>query len=198
MARIRVVDVHVGQALERPAAGEHWLVLARDLGADHHGLLLRYVDPELGLGDVLDPYQRRRISAPDRTAGPLPWERFERAYDGLLLDQWQLSDDASPRVRPDLMVERARRRRAAADLVERLGQRICEVAASLRTLDERLPQVEVEVHDGRRTRILTYSPRSFGARSRTVKAHVSGLRREAEELEEWNSEIDGLPSEGGR
>jgi hypothetical protein len=197
MARIRVVDLCVGQALTRPATGERWLVLARDLSADRHGLLLRYIDPELGLGDVLDPYQQRRVSAPDPSAGPLPWERFEQEYDGQLLDQWQLSDDARPGVHADLMVERSRRRRAAADLVERLGQQICEVAASLRNLDERFPQEEVEVRDGRHTKILTYSPRSFGARSRTVKAHVSGLRREAEELEEWKSQPDVHTSEAG-
>lgn len=216
---LRPKQLRVGQVLRHAIYDTRWLVLARDLGGQHPyegvqpdyskrpGVLLRYIDPELGLGDVLDHRQRRRVV--DRSLVPLsqqqdlelrftrdihedPWEVFERTIGDTLVDYWEVLPDAPCPADPEVMLERARRRREAADILQRLTNQIGDAAAALREVGEELPTEEhraVEVvREGDEPNHYTHacSPSVWGPGSHQMRVCINELRREAAQLDEWS------------
>jgi hypothetical protein len=215
---LRPKQLRVGQVLRQTIHDTRWLVLARDLGAHHPytdtrldyskrtGVLLRYIDPELGLGDVLRPQQQRRVV--DRTLVPLsvqqdlavrfsrrlnqePWEVFEATIGPTLVDYWELVPDAPCPVEPEVVLERGRRRRAAAAVLEGLMAEIGDATVALRELGEQLPAEELHVIEddqgseepNRYTH--TCSPACWGTGSHGMLVRINDLRREAAQLDEW-------------
>jgi hypothetical protein len=215
---LRPKQLRVGQVLRHTIYDTRWLVLARELGGNHPyrdvrpdyskrlGVLLRYVDAELGLGDVLQPRQLRRVV--DRSLVPLaeqqdldvrfsrqvrdePWEVFEAAIGTSLVSYWELLPDAPCPVAPELMLERARRARMAADILERLMGQIGGAAAALRELGEQLPQDELHVvedaREGEEPNHYTHvcSPDCWGIGSHSMQCRINDLGRQAAQLDEW-------------
>jgi hypothetical protein len=215
---LRPRHLRVGQVLHDTIYDTRWLVLARELGADYAytdvrpdyskrpGLLLRYIDPEMGLGDVLQPRQRRRVVSRslvplseqqdlevrfDRQVNEEPWEVFEAAIGPTLVGYWELVPDAPCPVEPYVMLERARRRRQAAEILERMAGQIDDAAAALREVGEEFPVEELAVVEdaqaGDEPNRYTHhcSADCWGTGSYGLRVQINELRREAAQLDEW-------------
>lgn len=132
-----------------------------------------------------------------------PWEVFEKTIGDTLVDYWEVVADAPCPVDPEVILERARRRRQAAEVLERLTQQIGQAGAALREVGEELPVEELHAvegaGDGDEANHYTHvcSAYEWGPTSWPMRARINGLRREAAQLDEWRRQR-GLGSGRGR